>query len=329
MLTAVRTARRRAALLVLSLAIGLVAGCASASVPAVNAGGTPTLSLRVSGEPTPAPAASRNSAAVPVTLAFGGDVHFEGSSRQALTGGLRDITPLLARADLAMVNLETAVTTGGSPASGKEFVFRAPPSAFAVLARAGVDVVTMANNHGEDYGVQGLRDSVAAAAAAHFPVVGIGLDSDAAFAPHIAVVKGQRIAVIGATQVLDDNLQTLWTAGAGKPGLASAKDEQRLVAAVQQARASADTVVVDLHWGREQAACPLPRQQSLARALVAAGADVIVGSHAHVLLGGGFLGRAYVDYGLGNFVFYANGGAATSSPAAGRRPSSAAVCRTR
>ena len=71
-------------------------------------------------------------------------------------------------------------------------------------------------------------------------------------------------------------------------------------------RATADTVVVFLHWGTELEGCPTFVQRSLARKLVAAGADVIVGSHAHVLLGAGHLGNALVDYGLGNFVFYAS-----------------------
>ena len=67
-----------------------------------------------------------------------------------------------------------------------------------------------------------------------------------------------------------------------------------------------DTVIVYLHWGTELDACPNPLQEPLADALVAAGADIIVGTHAHVLLGGGYLGSAYVDYGLGNFAFYDN-----------------------
>ena len=212
-----------------------------------------------------------------------------------------------------MVNLETAVTQRGTPAPGKLFHFRAPSSAFRALERAGVDVATMANNHGLDYGQQGLQDSLAAASAARFPVVGIGQDADAAFAATLFTVKGQRIAFVGATQVLDDNLVDAWTAGPGKPGLASAKDEARLVEAVRSARARADTVVVYLHWGQERTPCPLPRQRSLAQLLVAAGADVVVGSHAHVLLGGGRLGGAYVDYGLGNFVFYAHGGPGVQS----------------
>ena len=79
-----------------------------------------------------------------------------------------------------------------------------------------------------------------------------------------------------------------------------------LVAAVEAARKTADTVIVYLHWGTELDACPNPLQEPLAQVLVQAGADIVVGTHAHVLLGGGYLGSAYVDYGLGNFAFYDN-----------------------
>lgn len=223
-----------------------------------------------------------------------------------MSGGLAGIGPALSRADLTVVNLETAVTSRGDRETTKAFTFRAPATAFSSLKDAGVDVVTMANNHALDYGQVGLADSLAASRAAGLPVVGAGVDEDAAYAPYVATVKGRRVAVLGATQVLDDNLVTAWTAGAGKPGLASAKNEDRLIAAVRAARAMADVVVVDLHWGTELVACPTVRQRLLAGKLAQAGADVIVGSHAHVLLGGGWMQGAYVDYGLGNFVFYAH-----------------------
>ena len=172
-------------------------------------------------------------------LAFGGDVHFEGAigAKLAATPDARSRThrARAAQADLAVVNLETAVTTGGTPAA-KAFVFRAPPSAFAALAAGGVDVASMANNHGLDYGDAGLRDSLAAARRYRFPVVGIGLNETQAYRPFRRTVKGQRIAVIGATQVLDDELISAWTAGRGKPGLASAKDVPRLVQEVRAAR---------------------------------------------------------------------------------------------
>jgi poly-gamma-glutamate capsule biosynthesis protein CapA/YwtB (metallophosphatase superfamily) len=251
-------------------------------------------------------AASRP-AGEPVVLAFGGDVHFEGVLDSKLSarasGVLAPISPVFRRADLAVVNLETAVTTGGSPAS-KEFVFRAPATAFAALRAGGVDVASMANNHGLDYGVDGLRDSLAAAKRYRFPVVGIGLDAAQAYRPFRRTINGQRIAVIGATQVLDDHLISAWTAGPSKPGLASAKDVPRLVQAVRDARRTSDTVVVFLHWGIELEQCPSSDQRALARRLVAAGADVIVGGHAHRVQGAGRMGSALVGYGLGNFVWY-------------------------
>jgi hypothetical protein len=252
----------------------------------------------------------------PVTLAFGGDVHFEGAIESRLAANpataLGPIANVLRRADLAVVNLETAITERGTPAP-KDFTFRAPPSALTALKAAGVDVATMANNHGQDFGVVGLRDSLAAAKAAKFPVIGVGRDADEAYRPYQVTVKGQRIAVIGATQVLDSILAAAWTAGEDKPGMASAYEEARLLAAVKAARATSDTVVVDLHWGRELVNCPIDRQRALAPKLVAAGADVVVGSHAHLLLGGGYLRGAYVHYGLGNFVFYSRGGVTAQS----------------
>jgi poly-gamma-glutamate synthesis protein (capsule biosynthesis protein) len=284
---------------------------------------TPTLTGKSSDVGAPTTTAPGRAAAKPgeargaaVTLAFGGDVHFEGVIRGRLERdpetAFGPIASVLRRADLAMVNLETAITTRGS-AQSKSFTFRAPPTAFQALKSAGVDVVTMANNHGMDYGLVGLEDSIDAAQQAHFPVVGIGRDADHAFRPYRVTVNGQRIAIIGATQVLDGSLASAWTAGDGKPGLASAYLVDRLLATVRAARRTADTVVVDLHWGKELSRCPIERQRELAPKLVKAGADVVVGSHAHVLLGGGYLGPAYVDYGLGNFVFYASGGAAAQS----------------
>ena len=204
-----------------------------------------------------------------------------------------------------MVNVETAVTDRGTPAA-KEYVFRAPTSAFSALAAGGVDVATVANNHGLDYGTVGLRDTLAAAKRSRVRVVGAGWNDAEAYAPYRVTVNGQRIAVLGATQVIDDELISAWTAGPGKMGLASAKEVARLVRAVRDARSTSDTVVVYVHWGVELTGCPTAAQTSLADRLVAAGADVVVGSHAHVLLGAGRKGRALVDYGLGNFVFYAS-----------------------
>ena len=241
-------------------------------------------------------------------MAFGGDVHAEGGARRALQpGGLAAIAPVLKAADLAMVNLETAITERGTP-ENKQFRFRAPATFLTRLREAGIDVVTEANNHGRDYGAVGLEDSLAAKASGRLPVVGIGHNATEAFAPYRVTIKGVRVAIIGATNVIDGNLQASWTATDTHPGLASAYQLERFTAAVRAAHATSDLVVVYLHWGTELVTCPTERQRTMADALVAAGADVIVGSHAHRLLGAGRKGNAYVDYGLGNFVFAGSGG---------------------
>ena len=316
-----RDSARRSVAILLTMVLAAVLG--ACTIQQANSGSpTPTGVTEESSGATTTTAPRRAAAkpgearGAPVTIAFGGDVHFEGVIRGRLERDPRTafgpIASVLRRADLAMVNLETAITTRGSPQS-KSFTFRAPPTAFQALESAGVDVATMANNHGMDFGLVGLEDSIDAAQQADFPVVGIGRNADQAFRPYRVTVNGQRIAIIGATQVLDGNLQSAWTAGDGKPGLASAYLVDRLLATVRAARRTADTVIVDLHWGKELSSCPIERQRQLAPQLVTAGADVVAGSHAHVLLGGGYLGPAYVDYGLGNFVFYASGGAAAQS----------------
>jgi poly-gamma-glutamate synthesis protein (capsule biosynthesis protein) len=249
-----------------------------------------------------------------VTLAFGGDVHFPAGTNlgdrlaaDPATALGPTVTDLLSGADLSMVNFESAMTSGGCPEpQPKQFVFYAPSTAIQAFQGAKVSLITEANNHGEDCGQPGLEEALAARAQTGYTVLGIGANAAQAFTPYRTTIKGERIAIIAATQVIDSDLQSAWTATPTQPGLASAYDVPALVQAVEQARSTADTVVVYLHWGTELDACPNPLQEPLAQVLVDAGADIVVGTHAHVLLGGGYLGSAYVDYGLGNFAFYDN-----------------------
>ena len=250
----------------------------------------------------------------PVTLAFGGDVHFPAGTN--LGERLADdpatalgptVPALLSGANLSMVNFESAMTSGACPdPQPKQYVFYAPSTAIQAFQGANVSLITEANNHGEDCGQPGLAEALAARTQSGYTVLGIGANAAQAFTPYRTTIHGERIVIIAATQVIDSDLQSTWTATATQPGLASAYDVPALVQAVEQARKTADTVVVYLHWGTELDACPNPLQEPLAQVLVDAGADIVIGTHAHVLLGGGYLGTAYVDYGLGNFAFYDN-----------------------
>jgi poly-gamma-glutamate synthesis protein (capsule biosynthesis protein) len=266
-----------------------------------------------------------------VTFAFAGDTHFvdrwdsEGGANYAGIPVLADqlkgdplhllapIAPLLSSADLAMVNLETAITERGEPVAGKAFHFRSPAESFRALEAAGVDVVTMANNHALDYGPVGMADTFDAIVSSRVAVVGIGHNAHEAYRPYRSVINGQRVAIFGAVDWLEPALVPAWTATANQPGLAFSIDRRPLLAAVAAVRPEVDTLIVFMHWGVEQTHCASSEQSSLTQSLLSAGADIIVGSHAHRVFGAGHIGGAFVAYGLGNFVYWREDGESGSS----------------
>lgn len=293
----------------------------ASQAPSTGAPPTPT------SEPTPkrSPTATQTQAPTPkpLTIAVAGDVHFEGALRGRLDDpatALSPATATLAAADVAIVNLETSVGTGGRPESGKRYTFQAPPAAFDALAAAGIDVASMANNHALDFGrdpLPGTFDAIEAVGVADPPlaVVGIGRDAEDAFHPAREDVDGTKVAAIGATVADEDPTADptgQWAATGKAPGTADAIDPTRLLRAVELADRSADVVVVYMHWGVQGESCPSGAQQSLAAELVETGADIVVGSHTHQLQGDGRIGDGYVAYGLGNYAWYTHSSPATS-----------------
>jgi poly-gamma-glutamate capsule biosynthesis protein CapA/YwtB (metallophosphatase superfamily) len=241
-----------------------------------------------------------------ITLAFAGDVHFTGRTAGLLADPATAFGPIasvLRSADFTALNLETAVTSRGTP-QPKTYHFRTTPAAFTALRDAGVSLVTLANNHVLDYGQAGLADTLAAAQAARFPYVGIGADADAAWASYVTTIKGTSIAVIGVSQVAE--LASSWVATGTRPGEANTIDLTRTLAAVRAAKRLAKIVIVFMHWGTEGQSCPDANQRALAPQLAAAGADIIIGAHAHELQGSGWLGHTFVAYGMGNFLWWEN-----------------------
>ncbi|MFZ4519246.1 MAG: CapA family protein [Microthrixaceae bacterium] len=285
-----------------------------------GAGSTPSTTDKGGTDSAPGKDAARSpeGSGNAVTLAFAGDSNFEGLDG-ALTsnaaGVLAPVAPLLSGADVAMVNLETVLGNSAGTPAAKTFTFRTPPQALDALKAAGVDVVTMANNHGMDYGPAGLEGSLAIRDATEFPILGVGRNEAEAYRPYVTEVKGQRIGIIAASDVFDDNLRAQWTATGAQPGIASAEEahQERLAAAVRELRPQVDTLVVYLHYGTEKETCPNARQKELVNLLTGAGADIVVGTHAHRLQGLGYLGDRFVAYGLGNFAFRAASPAAAQS----------------
>ena len=219
-------------------------------------------------------------------------------------------SPLLSTADIAIANLETAITTRGDR-QVKEYTFRSRAELASRLHDAGVDIVSLANNHSLDFGTVGLDDTISALIEAGVEPVGAGDNLAAAVEPVHRMVGTVRVAVFGASQVIP---APKWVATPNRAGVASAGkhvvDEatEYLLAAVQQARATNDVVIVMMHWGVERDTCPTDVQIRVGALLRRAGATAVVGAHPHVLQPIVRDATGVVAYSIGNFIWDPRGG---------------------
>ena len=248
----------------------------------------------------------------PLTLAAVGDVTFgDGVATAIARHGprwpWRSVAPALRAADLAIANLEGAVSTRGAPAPGKLYTFRGPPAALRAAASfAGLDVVSLANNHSLDYGRTAFLDTIANARRFGLRTVGGGATLTAARRPAIVKRGGLRVAFLGFSDVRPLGFD----AGARRPGTVPAFPDI-VRADVSAARRRSDVVVAYFHWGVERSRVPTWRQHDLAQTALDAGATVVFGAHPHVLQPVERRGRRLVAWSLGNFVFAAHSPATT------------------
>jgi hypothetical protein len=232
----------------------------------------------------------------PITVALVGDVTAGGALAARLAEAPEDfvgpLQPVLEGADLTVANLDAPIGDGAAAA---------PPSVLAALAAAGIDVVSVANDRSLVLGAPGVYQALASDGRGKL-LVGVGADEDEAYRPFVREVGGHTVAVIGATQLLAPERIESDTARPDRAGLASAKRVDRLVVEVQAARATADIVIVYLHWGAAGETCPTTSQRELAAALVEAGADIVAGPGTGRVQGAGRSGGAAIAYGLGSFL---------------------------
>lgn len=204
----------------------------------------------------------------------------------------------LARGDVIFGNLEGPLTVRGE-AVDKQFAFRTPPDKVApALARAGFDVLSLANNHSLDYGPRGLFDTLAALEDAGLKAAGAGADSAAARAPVVVSANGLDVGFLAYSNTFP---ASFW-ATAERPGTAFGY-AQHIHADVTQLRERVDVVVVSFHWGQEANTALREYQPRLARVAIDAGADIVAGHHPHILQGVEYYEGGVIFYSLGNFTF--------------------------
>ncbi len=244
-----------------------------------------------------------------VVLAFGGDVNFERRSKvQGLRGGFSTLPDLLGDADIAMLNLETAITTRGTPEK-KMYQFRAHPRVLESMFQAGVDVVSMANNHSIDFGRNvGLVDTLQARSKSKLGVIGIGENFADAFSPYRKTINNTTISIFAvAAMGMPGSTSSTWPAKKDRSGMVLWQSHKSsILKGITKESKKADIVAVFMHWGDEYATCPNGTQKYIADELFKSGADVIVGAHPHIIQGTSFNKKKLIAYSLGNFSWYAN-----------------------
>ncbi len=245
--------------------------------------------------------ATQDSSSVTV-LAFG-DVNLGRSVGQEILKGNIDhpfdsIRVFLQHADLVFVNLESQLTdqNGLTQHPKDRFIFCGPPEGALSLRRAGVDIVSTANNHAFDYGMRGLVETIENLVNAEVAYVGTGKDSVGTFSPAILTRKEIRIGFVAYTEFV--NIKGEWG------GRISLFDTKRVRKEIGELRRQVDVVIASYHGGAEYVDEPPKRTRMQMQALVDAGADVVLGHHPHVPQGLEIYKGKLIVHSLGNFVFY-------------------------
>jgi len=242
-----------------------------------------------------------------IRLCFAGDILLSGFVLNAYdatgnAGGILDETLLDAgrNADIFMANEEFPFGTTGTPAENKQYTFRVDPKRISLFSELGLDIVTLANNHILDYGRDPLSETCAALDGAGISYVGAGENLERASALMVLERKGKKIGFLAASHVYPESG---WSASADTSGVFSAYDPADLLKKVRDSESQCDFTVVYLHWGTERKTEPDRYETELAHSLIDAGADLVVGSHPHVLQKIEFYKNKPIAYSLGNYLF--------------------------
>jgi poly-gamma-glutamate synthesis protein (capsule biosynthesis protein) len=278
---------------------GPVLGGDTPATPAPDAGSVATTPVVERVDP-PAP-----SLPATLTIAAVGDMHFDRRVKQLIgrEGGLaplKYVAERLAAADVAVGNLESPLSDGGTPWPGKDVHFRGDPRGIEGLEASGFTFLSLANNHILDYGEEALLDTVGLLEEAGIGFAGAGANRAAAWKPAVATYGDSSVAFLSFSHILPAG----FIATDSKAGLAPGRTDMAAVTeAIRAAKDEHDYVLVSFHWGVEYVDDANSDQVRDARAAIDAGADMVLSHHPHVIQGVEFYNGGLIAYSLGDFVF--------------------------
>lgn len=255
-----------------------------------------------------------------VRVAVAGDVWLRSQGSGA--SPFRYVGPLLEAADVAIINLEAPLTkrtaatprkSAGDLGAKKHYLLKGSPARAHCLAAAGIDVVSLANNHAMDYLAGGCRDTIRLLDKLAVASVGAGLDVAAARRPAVVGARRTKVAVLSYLAFMTaEGLRACTPASAQHAGVAvlrsrgeglSLVSRKALKCDIAAARKRAAIVIVAFHWGMQKRTRPTAYQRAVAHTAAELGASAVVGHHPHVLQGMEWHRGVPILYSLGNFVF--------------------------
>lgn len=248
----------------------------------------------------------------PVTLCLTGDVFLgeplvRAFHEQGALGVLDSVVlDVMKNADLTLINHEYACTNETKKVDYQLYNFRSAPENEYILRELGVDIAGLSNNHILDYGVTGMTETIETLRALGIDCVGAGSQIEEAKSAVIKEINGKRIAFLAASHFVPS---TTWHASPTNAGILTTyegtENYQTLMECIAwlKAEAQAEFIVIFAHYGIEKQHEFVAYQQNLSHDWIDAGADLVVGSHAHELQGIEQYKGKYIFYNLGNFLF--------------------------
>ena len=212
-----------------------------------------------------------------------------------------EVVDIMKESNIMVANNEFTVSNRGSKLPNKYYTFRAKPERLSIYDEMGVDIVSIANNHAYDYGEKAFLDTLKYLKQYDIPYVGGGKDREEATKPYYFIANGYKIAFVAATRAEKYILTPEATKNSS--GVFRAYDPSLLIKTIKKVKKNSDFVIVLMHWGREDSHKLEDVQLKTGKKYIDAGADLIVGSHAHVLQGMEFYDGKLIAHNLGDFIF--------------------------
>ncbi len=223
---------------------------------------------------------------------------------QGVTGVLsQETVDILKSADVFLANNEFTYSTRGKAIAGKAFTFRARPENVNYMLDIGADIVSLANNHAYDYGADAFSDTLETLRAADLPYIGGGENIEEAAKPYYFIINGRKYAFSAATKA--EKYVLTPEATESSSGVMRTYDPQKYIEVIKTAEQQCDYNIVYIHWGAEGSHRIEDGLYEMGAQYIDAGADIVVGAHAHILQGIQYYKGIPIVYNLGNFIFNA------------------------